>query len=75
MYAYIHIYIHETMYIYIYISIYQYIYIHIYIHVYIYIYILGSSARFTHAKANGNILLDYIMGVYYGIILRDNITG
>ena len=45
------------------------------IFVYIYIHILGSSARFARAEAYGIISWDYIMGLYYGIISRDNITG
>ena len=52
-----------------------YIHAYIYINTYIYIYILVSSARFARAMAYGIILRHYIMGLYYGIILRDNTTG
>ena len=38
-------------------------------------YVLASSARFARAEAHGIISWDYIMGLYYGITLQDNITG
>ena len=49
--------------------------IYIYTHIYVYIHILGSSARVARAEAYGIISWDYIMGLYYGNILRNNITG
>ena len=41
----------------------------------IHIYILRSSARFARAEAYRIILWDFIMGLYYGMIFRDDITG
>ena len=75
VYIYIYMYIYIPTYTYIYLYIYIYIYIHIYTHIYIYIYTVGSSARFARAEAYRIILWDYITGLYYGIILRDHISG
>ena len=41
----------------------------------IYMYILESSARLERQEVYGIVLWDYITGLYYGMILRDNITG
>ena len=59
----------------IYTHIYTYIRTYVCVQVYIYIYILGSSARFARAEAYEIIPWDYIMGLYYGIRLRDKVTG
>ena len=64
--------ISRTAEMYIYILIYS---VCIYISYHAYIYILGSSARFARKEVYGMILWDYVSALYYGMILRDNITG
>ena len=46
-----------------------------YIYIYVHINILGSSVRFARAEDYGITLWENITVLYYGIILRDIITG